>query len=55
MIDKVYEELRQFAIKHKVCVVTATQPYRPGPGLTPEEILELSKLPIIIDYIGIMR
>lgn len=55
MIDKVYEELRKFAMKHKVCVVTATQPYRPGPGLTPEELEELSGRPIIIDYIGIMR
>ena len=55
MIDKVYEEIRKFAMKNKVCVVTATQPYRPGHGLTPEEIVELSKRPIIIDYIGIIR
>ena len=49
-----YEHCRKFAMEHNISVVTATQPYRGGPGPSPEELEEIGKRPIVIDYIGIM-
>ena len=46
------EEIREFARKHSCVVVTTTQPPRGGTGLSPEELAELAKRPIFIDYIG---
>lgn len=46
------EEIRDFARTHGCSVVTATQPPRGGIGPSPEELAELAKKPIIIDYIG---
>lgn len=47
-----HEYCRKFAMEHNISVVTATQPYRGGQGLSPEELEELVKRPIVIDYIG---
>lgn len=51
-LHRKFEEIREFARKHSCTVVTATQPPRGGTGLSPEELAELAKRPIIIDYIG---
>lgn len=47
-----HEYCRKFVMEHNVSVVTAAQPPRGGQGLSPEELEELLKLPIFIDYIG---
>ena len=56
-----YEQMKQMtelaarmAREKGITVVTATQPRRGGPGLTPEQICELAKQPLVIDYVGIM-
>lgn len=51
-LHRKFEEIRESARKHACVVVTATQPPRGGTGLSPEELAELAKRPIIIDYIG---
>lgn len=51
---ELYEHCRKFAMEHNMCVVTATQPYRGGPGLPPEELARLADMPIFVDYIGIL-
>ena len=51
-LHRKFEEIRDFARKHSCVVVTAAQPPRGGTGLSPEELAELAKGPIIIDYIG---
>lgn len=47
-----HEYCRKFAMEHNMCVVTATQPYRGGPGLPPEELARLADMPIFVDYLG---
>ena len=54
-LHRKFDEIREFARKHACAVVTATQPPRGGTGLSPEELSELAKKPIIIDYIGCIR
>lgn len=51
-LHRKFEEIRELAKKHSCTVVTAAQPPRGGTGLSPEELAELAKGPIIIDYIG---
>lgn len=51
-LHRKFKEIRDFARKHSCTVVTTTQPPRRGTGLSPEELDELAKRPIIIDYIG---
>ena len=48
------EKIRKWAQENGITVVTASQPRRGGPGLSPEQILELAKQPLVIDYVGIM-
>ncbi len=51
---ELHEQCRKFAMEHNISVVTATQPYRGGSGLPPEELARLADMPIFIDYIGIL-
>ena len=51
-LHRKFEEIREFARKHACGGVTATQPPRGGTGMSPEELAELAKRPIVIDYIG---
>jgi phosphohistidine phosphatase SixA len=50
--QETFDELKDFARKHNVCVVTATQPQRPAPSWPAERV----KLPrewfdvIIVDH-----
>lgn len=60
-IEPNYEELAAYAEKISKCarekgitVLTAAQPHRGGPGLSPEQITELAKQPLVVDYVGLM-
>ena len=48
------EKLSKWAREKGITVLTASQPRRGGPGLSPEQINELAKQPLVIDYAGIM-
>ena len=48
------EKMRKWARDKGISFVTATQPRRGGPGLTTEQILEIQKQPLVIDYVGLM-
>lgn len=49
-----YEQLRKWVREKRISFLTATQPHRGGPGLSPEQILELVNKPLVIDYVGLM-
>jgi hypothetical protein len=48
------EKMRKWAREKGITVLTASQPRRGGPGLSPEQIIENAKQPIVIDYVGLM-
>ena len=48
------EKMRKWACEKGITVVTDSQPRRGGPGLSPEQIIENAKQPIVIDYVGLM-
>lgn len=48
------EKMRKWAREKGITVLTAAQPHRGGPGLSPEQILELAKQPLVVDYVGLM-
>lgn len=48
------EKMRKWAREKGITVLTAAQPPRGGPGLPPEQILELAKQPLVVDYVGLM-
>lgn len=48
------EKMRKWAREKGIGAITATQPHRGGPGLSPEQILELAKQPLVVDYVGLM-
>lgn len=48
------EKLSKWAREKGITFLTASQPRRGGPGLSPEQIIENAKQPIVIDYVGIM-
>jgi len=48
------EKMRKWAREKGITVVTASQPRRGGPGLSPEQINELAKQPLVVDYVGLM-
>lgn len=48
------EKISRWAREKGITVLTAAQPHRGGPGLSPAQILELAKQPLVVDYVGIM-
>lgn len=48
------EKMRKWAREKGITVLTASQPRRGGPGLLPEQILGIAKLPLVVDYVGLM-
>ena len=48
------EKLCKWAREKGITVLTASQPLRGGPGLSPEQINELAKHPLVVDYVGLM-
>jgi hypothetical protein len=48
------EKMRKWAREKGITVLTASQPHRGGTGLSPEQIIELAKQPIVVDYVGLM-
>lgn len=48
------EKISKWAREKRITVLTASQPHRGGPGLSPEQILELAKQSLVVDYVGLM-
>jgi len=48
------EKMRKWAREKGITVLTASQPHRGGPGLSPEQILGIAKQPLVVDYVGLM-
>ena len=48
------EKISKWAREKGISVITASQPHRGGSGLSPEQINERAKQPLVIDYVGIM-
>lgn len=48
------ERMRKWAREKGITVLTAAQPHRGGTGLSPEQITEVAKQPLVVDYVGII-
>ena len=48
------EKMSKLAREKGIGFLTASQPHRGGPGLSPEQINELAKQPLVIDYVGLL-
>ena len=53
-LSNLFELARMWAKETGITIVTASQPRRGGPGLAPEQIIELAKQPLVVDYVGLM-
>ena len=51
MPNTMFEKLREFAVNHKISVITARQPQRPGEACSERPT---GNEPIFIDYINLL-
>ena len=54
ILSNLSELARKWDKEKGITIVTASQPRRGGPGLSPEQIIENAKQPIVLDYVGLM-